>query len=296
MRTKEEDLPRVCVIIPTYNNPAMLLQALESVVAQDYRDYELVIVDDGSGPQTRAALEPYMNRIRYIRQENAGPSAARNRGIRESSSELVAFLDSDDLWLPEKLTVQVEFMDAHPEFGLTYHALEYFTEEGVVNLPAGDKPVGDVLARLFKRIFLVPTAVMCRRECFEKAGFFPEDMRLAEDYDFLLRMAVHYQFGCIEQVLGRYRFHESNKSKESPIGQFIEKMIARERIYTDPAAAGRIPKRLYHREIASVTFKLAKMFLTKGEVAKAREMIAKSIRHRPVEPRRWLFWLKTRFA
>ena len=289
-------MPRVSAIIPTYNNPAMLVRAVESVLAQDYRDYELIIIDDGSRPQTREALEPYMDRIRYIHQENAGPSAARNHGIRESGGEFVAFLDSDDLWLPEKLSTQVAFMDAHPEFGLTYHGLEYFTEEGVVNLPAGDKPAGDVLARLFKRIFLVPTSVMCRHECFEKAGYFPEDMRLAEDYDFFLRMAVHYQFGCIDRVLGRYRFHESNKSKESPIGQFAEKLTARERTYADPAAAGRIPERLYNREIASVTFKLAKMYMAKGDAIRAREMIARSIRHRPIEPRRWLFWLRARLA
>jgi glycosyltransferase involved in cell wall biosynthesis len=79
----------------------MLLQAVESVLAQTYDDYELIVVDDGSGPETRKALEPFMDRIRYIYQENAGPSAARNHGIKESDGELVAFLDHDDLWLPE---------------------------------------------------------------------------------------------------------------------------------------------------------------------------------------------------
>jgi hypothetical protein len=101
-------LPRVSAIIPTYNAPHFLVQAVESALAQDYRDYELIVIDDGSGPETHQALEPYMDRIRYIYQENAGPSAARNRGIRESTGELLAFLDHDDLWLPGKLTAQVE--------------------------------------------------------------------------------------------------------------------------------------------------------------------------------------------
>lgn len=292
-------MPRVSVIIPTYNPPdggRLLVQALESVLAQAYRDYELIVVDDGSGPQTREALEPYMDRIRYMRQENAGPSAARNRGIRNSSGELVAFLDSDDLYLPEKLAVQVGFMDAHPEFPLSYHRVEYFAEDRELDFPRREGPSGDVLAKLFKRIFLVPSSVMCHRGCFDKAGYFPEDMRLAEDYEWFLRMAIHYQFGYIDKVLGRYRFHEANVSRENPIRHFTGKMIALERIYADPAAAGRIPKKLYRRGIAAVTFKLAKMYLAGGNLAKAREMIDKSIRHRPVEPRRWLFYLRTRLS
>jgi glycosyltransferase involved in cell wall biosynthesis len=274
----------------------MLVQAVESVLAQDYGDYELIVVDDGSGPETREALEPYMERIIYIYQENAGPSAARNRGIRESGGELVAFLDHDDLWLPEKLAAQVEFMDAHPEYPLSYHAVDYFADDRDLDLPQREGPAGDVLAKLFKRIFLITLAVMCRRECFDKAGLFDEELRFAQDYEIWLRMAVHFDFGCIDRVLGRYRFHEANLSWENQIRHFTEKMVTRERIYANPAAASRIPGRLYRREISSVSFKLAQMYLSRGDAARARELIAKAIRFRPVEPRRWLFWLRARLA
>jgi glycosyltransferase involved in cell wall biosynthesis len=289
-------LPRVSAIIPTYNAPHFLVQSVESVLAQDYGDYELIVIDDGSGPETRAALEPYMQRIRYIYQDNAGPSAARNRGIKESSGEFLAFLDHDDLWLPEKLKSQVEFMDAHQEFPLTYHAVDYFADDRELDLPQREGPSGDVLAKLFKRIFLITLAVMCRRECFEKCGCFNEELRFAQDYDMWLRMALNYDFGYIDKMLGRYRFHEANLSWENDIRHFTEKMTIRESIYAGKTAAERIPRKLYRREIASVTFKLAKMHLAKDEVEKSREMIAKSIRHRPVEPRRWLFWLRARFA
>jgi glycosyltransferase involved in cell wall biosynthesis len=274
----------------------MLVQAVESALNQTYEDYELIVVDDGSESETRKALEPYMGRIRYIYQENAGPSAARNRGLRDSDSELVAFLDHDDLWLPEKLQTQVEYMESQKNYSLTYHRVDYFNEERTLDFPVREGPEGDVLATLFKRIFLITLAVMCRRNCFDKAGYFDEELRFAQDYEIWLRMALHHEFGYIDSTLGRYRFHEGNLSRENQIRHFTEKMITRERIYSDPKAQGRIPYKLYRREIASVTFKLAKMYLEKDKPDKAREMIAKSIHFRPIEPRRWLFWLRTRFA
>ncbi len=289
-------MPRVSAIIPTYNAPEFLMQAVESVLAQSYRDYELIVVDDGSGPETRAALEPCMDRIRYIRQENAGPSAARNSGIRESAGELIAFLDHDDLWLPGKLVAQVEFMDAHPEYKLSYHIVEYFGGDGKLDFPRREGPQGDVLAALFRRIFLITLAVMCRRECFEKAGYFDEKLRFAQDYELWLRMALHYHFGYLDKVLGRYRFHEGNLSWENRTRHFLEKLESRERTYADPAVAGRIPGKLYRREIASTTFKLAKLYLAQGDVEASRRMIAKSIHHRPLDYRRWLLWLRTRLA
>jgi len=289
-------MPRISAIIPTYNNPAMLVQAVESVLAQTYHDYELIVVDDGSEPATREALEPYMDRIRYIYQDNAGPSSARNRGIRESGGELLAFLDHDDLWLPEKLEVQVKFMDEHREFAVSYHAVDYFATDRELELPVREGPSGDVLARLFKRIFLITLAVICRRECFDGAGMFDEELRFAQDYDLWLRMAARYEFGFIDKVLGRYRFHEGNLSWENDVNHLSEKMVCRERVYGDPEASGRISRKAYDRGIAACTFKLAKMYLKRGEGVKARSMVAKSIRHRPFEPRRWWFWLKSRFA
>jgi glycosyltransferase involved in cell wall biosynthesis len=103
-------IPGISVIIPTYNRAQLVTKAIESVLAQTYHDYEIIVVDDGSTDNTREVLEPYMNRIKYLYQENLGPSAARNAGIRASRGEWIAFLDSDDRWLPEKLTQQIEYL------------------------------------------------------------------------------------------------------------------------------------------------------------------------------------------
>jgi len=185
-------------------------------------------------------------------------------------------------------------MDAHPRCGLSYHVVDYYGAEGRLDFPRREGPQGDVLARLFKRIFLITLSVMCRRECFDEAGYFDENLRFAQDYELWLRMAARFRFGCIDRVLGRYRFHPGNLSWESEARRLLEKLRSRRRIYADPAAAGRIPRKLYRREIASTTFKLARLYLREGDKRKSREMIGESVRNRPLDWRRWILWLRAR--
>ena len=111
----QAEKPCVSVIVPTFNRAWILKEAIDSVLAQNYRDFELIVIDDGSTDHTRDILHPYRDRLTVIRQANAGVSAARNRGIRAASGRLIAFLDSDDLWLPGKLERQTAFFDATPE-------------------------------------------------------------------------------------------------------------------------------------------------------------------------------------
>ena len=108
-KSKIENAPLVSVIIPTYNRAEIIEEAVDSVLAQDYKDFELIVVDDGSTDNTSEVLATYGDDIRVLYQENKGVSAARNRGISEAAGKLIAFLDSDDLWMPQKLTTQVEF-------------------------------------------------------------------------------------------------------------------------------------------------------------------------------------------
>ena len=107
--------PRVTVVIPTYNRAKVILRALETAFAQTYRNLEIIVVDDGSTDDTTAVLAPYWERIHYIHQSNQGASAARNRGIQEATGEFIAFLDSDDEWLPAKLERQIELLEARPD-------------------------------------------------------------------------------------------------------------------------------------------------------------------------------------
>lgn len=204
-------MSRVSVIIPAFNAQRFLRQAIDSVLAQTYRDFEVLVVDDGSTDGTAAIAESYGEPVRVIRQPNAGPSAARNRGIRESSSELIAFLDSDDLWLPEKLAEQVPLFDSGSGLlpvGLVYCQAERVDASGQP-LPTtlAPKPVGRVLEDFLVRNHCPTSAAVVRRECFERCGYLPEDMVWAEDWALWLRLAHCYEFAAVQRPLVRHRVH-----------------------------------------------------------------------------------------
>src|SRR5690349_3602213 len=107
-------MPKVSVIIPTYNRAQFIARAVDSVLEQTYKDFEIIVIDDGSSDNTQEILKAYEGKIRYVYQQNKGISAARNRGIQEAKGEYIAFLDSDDVWKPEKLSVQVAILDVNP--------------------------------------------------------------------------------------------------------------------------------------------------------------------------------------
>ena len=132
-------MSKVSVIIPTYNREKLISRAIESVLAQVYPVYEIIVVDDGSTDATKSVLAPFNGKIKYIYQKNAGIAEARNRGIKESSGEYIAFLDSDDYWAPEKLAEQVKVLDANPQVGIVFAPMPIVNEKGEI---LGRKPAG----------------------------------------------------------------------------------------------------------------------------------------------------------
>ena len=169
------ETPRVSVIIPTFDRGWCLREAVDSALAQEFTNFELIVVDDGSADGTAELLEAYRPKVRLLRQANRGVSAARNRGIAAARGELIAFLDSDDLWLPQKLSTQVEFFRAHP------HALIAQTEEIWVRNGRRVNPgkrhrkrSGMIFESSLDLCLVSPSAVMVRRELFDRAGLFDE--------------------------------------------------------------------------------------------------------------------------
>ncbi len=191
----------VTVIIPTYNRRKMVQEAIHSVLQQKYRDFELIVIDDGSTDGTGEAIRDLPG-VRYLFQSNQGVSAARNRGVREGRGELVAFLDSDDLWLPQKLEVQVAFMRAHPEVQIC-QTDEIWLRNGVRVNPRNKhrKPSGDIFARSLELCLVSPSAVMMRREFFARMGGFDEALPPCEDYDLWLRVAAEEPVLLIQKPL-----------------------------------------------------------------------------------------------
>jgi glycosyltransferase involved in cell wall biosynthesis len=203
--------PLVSVIVPAYNVSEFIVDALNSVLAQRFTDYEVIVINDGS-PDTDAlerALAPFMSRIVYLKQENRGVSAARNTGIKAARGPLLAFLDGDDTWLPNYLEVQVARIQADPKIDVLYPNVLMFGgpseagEEFMTICPSN----GEVT---FERLILqecnVSNCSIARRDTLVRAGLFDESLRSVEDFDLWLR--VIKQGGCIKyhrDVLARYR-------------------------------------------------------------------------------------------
>ncbi|MHB8067937.1 MAG: glycosyltransferase family 2 protein [Desulfobaccales bacterium] len=191
------------VIIPTYNRAALVQEAAASVLAQTYRDFELLVVDDGSTDGTPDTLAAYGEEIQVLRlPARGGVSAARNRGIHAAQGEWLAFLDSDDLWLPEKLARQMAFMAAHPRLLLS-QTEETWVRRGLrVNPPRTHcKEGGRIFLRSLERCLVSPSAVVLHRDLIEAHGGFDESLPAAEDYDLWLRLSWRYEVGLLPEPL-----------------------------------------------------------------------------------------------
>ena len=194
--------PLVSVIIPAYDRAQMLRQAVDSVLEQDYPYTEILVIDDGSVDDTPIILADYEGRIRVFRQENTGVSAARNLGIRASRGELIAFLDSDDYWLSEKLTTQVDWFLRHPE-AMICQTEEIWIRNGRRVNPRQKhrKRAGDIFIASLSLCLVSPSAVMLRRNLLDETGLFDPELPACEDYDLWLRVSSRYQVGLIEKPL-----------------------------------------------------------------------------------------------
>ncbi|MGH7388522.1 MAG: glycosyltransferase [Candidatus Rokuibacteriota bacterium] len=213
-------MPVVSVVIPTFNRALAMSRALGSVLAQTFEDFEVVVVDDGSVDETAEVVARVADdRVRYVRQENAGVSAARNRGIALSSGELVAFLDSDDAWRPDKLHRTVAFLRRTPEAAAVFtdvekHDGEVFVPSFVRAAPvfsailagreAGD---GILLSRremllcLLQEVPILPSAFTIRRRALQRTGLFDESWSSWEDWELFLRLARWAAFGYVDHPL-----------------------------------------------------------------------------------------------
>ncbi len=183
------DSVRVSVIVPTFNRAGLLEQAIDSVLAQSFASFELIVVDDGSTDDTAVLLSAYAGRIRILRQFNRGVSAARNLGMAAAAGELIALLDSDDYWLPGKLARQVAFFDAHPD-EMICQTEEIWMRNGVrVNPKRRHQKYGGMIFEKSLPLCLIsPSAVMLRKSLLDEVGGFDERLPACEDYDLWLRI------------------------------------------------------------------------------------------------------------
>ncbi|HZI46917.1 MAG TPA: glycosyltransferase family A protein, partial [Pyrinomonadaceae bacterium] len=224
--------PSVSVVIPTYNVAPFIAETLNSVFAQTFTDFEVIVVDDGSddAEELERALEPYLERVRYVRQENLGAGAARNRGVQEARGEFIAFLDSDDLWMPEYLEEQVRFLRADG-YDLAYADALLFGDSPIAGKTYMQTApsVGPVtfLSLVRNECNIITSGVVARRCVLVKVGLFNESLRNGQDFELWARLARSgAHLGYQRKVLLRYRCREGSLS-----GDVMNRLTRETRVY-----------------------------------------------------------------
>ncbi len=212
-----KNTPVVSVIIPAYNQSVYISEAIQSVLGQTYPNFELIVVDDGSTDETPQIIAQIHDpRMRVIRQPNAGLSAARNTGLRESSAPLVTFLDSDDYFLPDKLEVLTNYLEEHSEIGLVVGRTRFINETGNSIIESAKTPATLALPELLFENPMCVCGVLLRRKWLECVGMFDESLRACEDWDLWIRLAyAGCRFAWVENIVATYRYHQGQMTRES---------------------------------------------------------------------------------
>jgi len=226
---------KVSVIIPTFNHAEFIASAVESCLAQTLSPWEVIVIDDGSEDGTNEVLSQFGSRIRYIRQERAGVSAARNRGIEESGGEFIAFLDADDIWAPERLERQIEEFKKDSLIGLVHSGLSSFnseTGEQLSEITEGLSGwIADDLLLWKDPSIAAPGSIMTKRSVIMETGGFDPEIKVGEDWDFCYRIARKYKVAFVPLPLLKYRIHNSSAHRNidemaKGMGRFYEKAFA----------------------------------------------------------------------
>ena len=209
--------PQVSVIIRTYNRALLLQKAIQSVLDQTFQDFEIIVVNNHSKDNTIEVVKSFKDeRIKIINIRNNGIIAkSRNIGLKKSHGDYIAFLDDDDLWGPEKLEIQVEYLRKHPEYYLVYSNAWVIDENGVRDgllLKSKCLKEGEIFEELVKTNFIPQPTVLMKKEVFENIGFFNEDPSLnpVDDFEYWLRVASHYKIGFVKEPLAMYKVHSGS--------------------------------------------------------------------------------------
>jgi len=272
---------RVSIIIPAYNSEAYLDEAIQSVLSQTYANTECIVVDDGSTDGTAAIAKGFGNRVIYVYQDNAERSAARNTGIAAATGEYLCFLDADDSYVSSKITDQVAFLEAHPQYHVVYSRVKFFRgddERQYLDL-LRRTPCGDILGELLYGNFITVHAPLLRKSVVTAVGGFDPRLSHNEDWEFFLRIALNgARFGFLDVAHAFCRFHEGNtsrneismhKSKWEVARRFVTEHLEdlrRKGIATDPVLA-------FHEA------DYGKALVANGQPAEGRRRIFNACRH-----------------
>jgi len=293
--------PKVSVVMPVYNGEKHIVEAIESAFAQTYTNYELIVVNDGSTDGTYGRIQPYLGRLKYLLHSvNRGVCAAANTGIQNASGEIIAFFDSDDVWFPEKLELQVNYFEENPDVALVYADNMLFGENGVIQkedeIPPHAKRAGNIFPELFLVCLICANTVVVRRECLEQVGGFDETLRTG-DYDLWLRIARHYKIGYVPRVLTKYRQHAAQLSKtvltSGPDAEPLQVTVIKKMLRLYPEIPKELGESTVRRRIAGTYVQVAYHFFEQGDFPTARRYLRDALRYQPLGGGHYLFYLAT---
>ena len=291
--------PLVSVIIPCLNRETLVGQAIESALNQTCQNLEIIVVNDGSTDGTEEVVQRYItssDKVRYFKHEvNKGIPAGRNTGIRNSVGQYIAFLDSDDMWLPNKIEVQLQVFSQHTEgeVGVVSSNAFYTDQRGTTKTSEAEVPDDlaslsglSLLRRLFLRNFIIATTTMVRRCCFEKVGLLDEQLRGGtDDWDLWLRLAPYFKFGYVPTPLAVIRLHDGNYTLIERHVQdalvIIEKTLAR-----NPELS-----MLKQKRVAYLHYALGLDYLDQGKTQMAKEHLWKAICAKPLAGKPLVAWM-----
>lgn len=205
---------KVSVVIPVYNSSKYISCAIDSVLSQDYTNFEIIVVDDGSTDNTCSVIESkYLGKVKIIKIKNSGVSVARNIGINSSNGYYIAFLDSDDFWEKSKLAKQVKSIEKDIENGVSYTSRFIIKNENIITGEERKSWSGFVLNKILIKNFICLSSVLIKKECFLKCGFFDEALEVSEDYDLWIRISNKYKFVYLDERLVYYRVTPGSLTK-----------------------------------------------------------------------------------
>jgi glycosyltransferase involved in cell wall biosynthesis len=269
----------VSVIIPTYECERYISLAIDSVLAQTFKDYEIIIIDDGSTDNTQNELKKYsmMNNIKIIRQSNQGPSAARNCGIKMSSGKFIAFLDADDIWLPKKLEMQITFLRNNPLVHLVYCNAYIFKENftwGKTHFNFSHPASGKVLNQLFLLNFIPLLTVVIRRSILNTVGLFDETVIASEDYDLWLRICQTTTIAFINEPLAKYRVSSGQATKQR-IKMVENEIKVKEKAFRNAPELLKLSKSCLDQGYYNLLIRIAKLYLQNNLIQESKEYLDK---------------------
>ena len=284
-------MPTVSIIIPTYNRAGLISECIESVLRQTYKDFEIIVVDDGSDDNTEDILKVFKDTIKYIRQENAGVSAARNRGIRESSGRYVAFLDSDDIWLEDKLELQTDFLEKNPDIVMVCGNGIYLDgkDEGkpVIRAErAHEYEKGHLTLRdAFYRFPIRTSTMVVRRDVLVEMGMFNTKYVVAEDMELVFKILLKYgKSGFINAPLYKLKKGAENLSLNEVRKQTWSISVLEELFIDNPVAEKILGKRAIRNRLAYRYYHLGQGYDKQGDKINALNAFKKALTYRPFYP------------